>query len=590
MTKILELHDLAISEAERAEAEALQQAARDDPQVLAQAEAIYERYRGDTANQVAQTKGITKADALARIPRYSATEIEKSTVYLDSNHPVWIKGQWITVEELVARGGEFDGCSMADPHEGPRYGRTTAKFYFNNGNPVIHSLAHGESITYLIGEFKMVEQTNKNTLVSSNHPPARVPRPRDPVHLSEPLKVDGFPHVQGTADNLRPKATVENYRHFLNSYGITVRYNVIAKEVEINIPGMQGSPDNRLNSALTRIESLAFLNGLNPKPSQKYIAMIADEQQFNPIEKWIHSRPWDGRDRLPDLYRTLVACEDFPENLKQTLLYRWLLSAVAAVLMPSGFHSRGVLTLQGPQGLGKTSWIRSLVTDPALQEAYVLEGHHLDPANKDTVLIAVKHWLVELGELDSSFKKDIARIKGFITNKADKVRKPYAAAPSDFQRRTVLAASVNEVNFLVDPTGNSRWWVIPLVSIDYQHGIDMQQVFAQLGRDFAAGERWWLTRDEEELLESNNRWHEAVNVIEETLLQAIEPELPEEDWTRLTASEVLHHLGYSRPTNPQARDCGTVLRKHFGDPKKINGIYKWRVPFRPDQFTRINRT
>ena len=189
---------------------------------------------------------------------------------------------------------------------------------------------------------------------------------------------------------------------------------------------------------------------------------------------------------------------------------------------------------------------------------------------------------MELGELNSSFKKDIARIKGVITNKADKVRRPYAAAASEFQRRTVFAASVNECNFLVDPTGNSRWWVIPVVEINYAHGIDMQQVFAQLAADFRAGAQWWLTPDEESLLQAQNREHEAVNVIEETLLQALNNDLPESEWQKLTASEVLIRLGYSRPTNAQARECGTALRRHFGPPRKIKGIQKWQVPLQPE--------
>lgn len=38
----------------------------------------------------------------------------------------------------------------------------------------------------------------------------------------------------------------------------------------------------------------------------------------------------------------------------------------------------------------------------------------LDPGNKDSILGAIVHWLVEICELDSSFKKDVARLKGFL--------------------------------------------------------------------------------------------------------------------------------------------------------------------------------
>ena len=47
----------------------------------------------------------------------------------------------------------------------------------------------------------------------------------------------------------------------------------------------------------------------------------------------------------------------------------------------------------------------------------------------------------------------------------------------------------------------------------------------------------------------------------------------------MTASDVLHHVGVTNPTNPQARECGQVLRDLYGEPKKSKGLDRWRVPF-----------
>ncbi len=116
---------------------------------------------------------------------------------------------------------------------------------------------------------------------------------------------------------------------------------------------------------------------------------------------------------------------DYPPDLKRTLMHKWFRSAVAAIFTPSGFSARGVLVLQGPQAAGKTSWVRALISDPALRESVLRLDHHLDGSSKDTVITAVTHWIVEIGELDSSFRKDIARLKGLITSDTDKVRLPY---------------------------------------------------------------------------------------------------------------------------------------------------------------------
>lgn len=168
-----------------------------------------------------------------------------------------------------------------------------------------------------------------------------------------------------------------------------------------------------------------------------------------------------------------------------------------------------MLTFQGPQGIGKTTFIRSLISDDALRESVVKLDHHLDGADKDTIITAATHWIVEIGELDSSFRKDIARLKGIITADTDKVRLPYHRRDSEFPRRTVFCATVNARHFLVDETGNSRA-TIPVIAMNYQHGIDMQQLWAQVRSKFeSAGFQWWLTPEEEAALEAKNRDHRA---------------------------------------------------------------------------------
>ncbi|MBL0428720.1 VapE domain-containing protein [Ramlibacter alkalitolerans] len=377
-------------------------------------------------------------------------------------------------------------------------------------------------------------------------------------------------------------ATITNTAHLLNLHGIIVRYNVIKKKTEILLPTeAECTTDNADNVALTHIISAAALNNLPTGQIPAYVEAIADATPYNPVAEWIKSRDWDGLDRLKDLYATIETREDFPDGLKQVLLRRWLLSAVAAALMPRGFKARGVLTIQGGQGIGKTTWIRSLINHDLLRETAIKVDHHLDASNKDTILGAIAHWIVEIGELDSTFRKDVARLKGFLTSDQDKLRRPYARGESEYARRTVFAATVNETNFLVDLTGNTRWWTLPAVKIDHQHRIDMQQVYAQLAVDFAKGEQWWLTSAEEVQLEECNRAHLNVSALREEMLNAINTEgsaKPTDPY--MGPSDVLKHLGHEKPTNAQAKECAALLREFFGEAKRVKGYNKWRVPFR----------
>jgi putative DNA primase/helicase len=372
-------------------------------------------------------------------------------------------------------------------------------------------------------------------------------------------------------------------------YGITVRYNVIKKKLEVLWAGQSGTADNQDHVALTTILSLVALNRMNTGSVPAILETLADRNPHNPVADWIMSKPWDGVDRLEAFYETLVEREDYPKPLKEVLMHRWLISCVAAAMMPQGFYGRGILTLQGPQSIGKTSWIRGLIPDPILREQVLRLDHHLDAGNKDSQITAICHWMVEIGELDSSLKKDVARLKGFITSDRDKLRKPYGRTNSEYQRRTVFCASVNDHAFLVDPTGNTRFWTIPVTKIDYQHAIDMQQLWAQIAVDYEAGEPWWLDRNEEECLEVCNKDHRAVSAIRERLMAAIDHESTASSTKAYSPIRALQKLGISQPSNQQCKEAAGIFRELYGEPKKIQGVYKWRVPLtmdKPDEFSK----
>ncbi len=386
-----------------------------------------------------------------------------------------------------------------------------------------------------------------------------------------------FPHPpKGIGQPVMP--TLENFQHMVKGYGVEVSYDVVKKRLVILIPGHEGTVDNHESVMLAVINSLATLNGMSIGQIPAMLIALGDRKLRNRVADWIMSKAWDGSDRLQKFCETIQERKGYPPSLKKILLRRWLLSAVAAVLKAHGFRCRGVLVLQGGQGLGKTAFISALVPDEALRDLVVLLGHHLDGASKDSMTTAITHWIVELGELDGTLKKDIARLKSFITADADKVRRPYGRADSEYQRRTVFCATVNANNFLVDETGNSRWWTIAVESINYEHDIDMQQLFAQMAVEFQAGEQWWLTKDEELELAEVNKSHRVVSMVRERVTEAINLDAPANAKTKaLSAIKMLQEAGIEYPSNPQCKECASILREIYGEPKKVQGTYVWRV-------------
>lgn len=413
---------------------------------------------------------------------------------------------------------------------------------------------------------------------------------KTPVPFSSPKSVGAYQYIPKTdveiqfPDNgvgrayQRP-ATIPNVLKLLSSYEIKTGFNVITKEIDVEIPGYTGSKRNRTDTAMTIIESHAATHGLATASIPAIVSVIAHQKPYNPVRDWIVSKPWDGTSRFDAFCDTITTAEEFPPSLKSVLLKKWLRSAVAAATMEEGFHGRGVLTLQGPQGIGKSSFLRSLVPNADLCSQAVLIGYSWDGGSKDSRIAAIRHWIVELGELESSFRRELGTLKAFITQKEDKIRPPYARADIYYPRQTVFAATVNERNFLKDATGNSRFWTIPVTALNYDHGIDMQQLYAELLVELQQGEIWWLTSEEEVQLADSNLEHRDHGPTGEQVRAMLDLELKgKPDLPRMTANMVLLKLGYERPKNSQSKECNAVLREYLGEPSRSKGQNWWLVP------------
>lgn len=402
------------------------------------------------------------------------------------------------------------------------------------------------------------------------------PAPAANENSARSLDVDlnpyGWPHM---TDKGQPQNTVENLGHLLREYGISVAYNVISKEVEIGIPGRRFTQDNRAANSLATIGSLCARNRLPRADLAEYLTVIADTNTVNPARDWIMSREWDGRDRVADLARTLDPADP---DLAVALLRRWMIGAVACALSENGFSMQGVLVLQGAQNAGKTTWFWTLAGGRDL--GLMKEGAQLNPADKDSVKAAISHWLVELGELDATFRRaDIAALKSFLTLDRDELRLPFARASSRFARRTAFGATVNEQAYLRDETGNRRYWTIKAgPGMQALHKIDVQQAWAQIAEEWRRGEQHRLTPDEMAALNATNEGFTEVNPIEEQLRAKF-------DWSSawrgapMTASQALIAVGYDRPTKQQAREAGVILRKlTLGEPRVLNGNNVFDMP------------
>jgi putative DNA primase/helicase len=341
---------------------------------------------------------------------------------------------------------------------------------------------------------------------------------------------------------------------------------MIAKEEEIIIPGQAFSIDNMGNATLAWLKSECSLFDFSTEQLDGMVTYLADQNQYNPVAEWVNSKPWDGVPRVQGLYDTVKGTHDHDARkraFKETLIRRWCISAIAAAFSPNGISAAGVLTFQGAQYLGKTKWFKQLV--PA-ELGLLKDGMILRPDDKDSVKQCVSFWMVELGELDATFRKsDIAALKSFLTNDRDVLRRAYARKESSYARRTVFFASVNPKEFLHDPTGNRRYWTIEATELDHSHGLDMQQVWAEFYEMWKAGEGYYLTGEEVAELNEHNEQYTAVDPVEDRVMSKLNWQASAMDWRWMTATDILMEIGMDRPTRMDVTTCAAMVRKHNGN-------------------------
>ena len=84
--------------------------------------------------------------------------------------------------------------------------------------------------------------------------------------------------------------------------------------------------------------------------------------------------------------------------------------------------------------------------------------------DKDAAQVLRGKWVIELGELSALSRHDLAATKAYITRAVDSYRPSFGRVSRDFPRRCVFTASTNEAEYLKDPTGNRRFWPVPVKS------------------------------------------------------------------------------------------------------------------------------
>lgn len=387
-----------------------------------------------------------------------------------------------------------------------------------------------------------------------------------------------FPHLTSKGTPLRNhSANFKALIEWLNN--VTIRYNQLKHRLEITIGGKCWDVDN----GITLLLDYCALYGLTSNTSRvgEWVTLIARQNEYSPVVDYLQDC-YTQYQQLSDLYSPvdtlwktlhLSATAQQNEPFLKKLFIKWLVSCVAIAHNTGAMNLQGVLVLKGGQGIGKTTFARKLL--PAVGSDWFIEGFSLNTKDKDSITLATAFWIVELGEFSETFRKSsFDELKQFLTKAYDDIRTPYAKTARREPRRTAFIATVNDDTFLADKTGNRRYWVLDLESIDLDTPIDVNHLWGAVMTLWKSGKvNYGLTLEEIDHLNKINTHYERVTDMEQVLIDSLDWGTDTKLWQWLTPTALCTLLDVP---NTLARKIGRALTA-LSNNSAYQGIRKKRT-------------
>ena len=320
-------------------------------------------------------------------------------------------------------------------------------------------------------------------------------------------------NAQSTNNNnqKKPYFKIESLENELKKREIVVKYNTISCETEFFKNDEKSEISENFVTEIYSSMCDKYLK-ITHTLVEQYLCYLAEKNKYNPVLDLFNANEWDKQDHLIKVYNVLGIEKD--DALSRTLLLKWFWQGHALIRNSDKkpFGADGVLTLTGKQGIGKTSFFRHMALH-SINSDFFKEGQKIKSLDKDTIRRCHTAFITELGELGSTFKfAHIDDLKAFITQSKDQYRLPYGHKDIKKARRCNLSATVNDKEFLVDRTGNRRFWTVPVENIDLDglKEINALQVWLQVWEQYAKHnlQGFRLTRDEQKQLAQRNGEHE----------------------------------------------------------------------------------
>jgi len=413
------------------------------------------------------------------------------------------------------------------------------KFVPGQRNQFVYSLAgalHQAGLPEAMAEMLLLQDYNYNEYEVKNSVKSAY---RDnPIANAGTKKKNQGDQAQGeTADAPEPESDEEtktvHYKkpfytirkvEFLLSQWYRTRYNEVSGMIEWKFAQTKSMfADLTDNVEHTMFRYLHWAKQCVPISILHIILRSDFSPIFNPFTDYFSKIHWDGTtDYIQQLADTVTTTD---KKYWDFCFRKWFVAYVGSMVDEDTINHT-VIVLTGGQGIGKSSWMRRLVS-PALKKYLCPSIQGAD--SKDVSIYLTENILILLDELENLNRRDLAAFKELITRPKIKIRRPYGRNTENLPRRASFIASVNYEQILTDISGTRRYLCATVVDIDYEHSVDMDGAMAQAYALYMSGFQYWFDQEEIKELNVKNEDFRAKSIEEELVETWLRP-VSREDW------------------------------------------------------------